>query len=192
PATPDVEVEVDAAPGAVTAASPAPAAQAPAPAAAPAPAPAPAATVPVPLAEQLGARLRHVGGLDQGKHVLTVPVDPENLGPVRVVAHISGDGVRLELAGASEAAREALKGSLADLRRDLQAAGLKADVGLSGGDAGRAQQQAGDASTGRGTSDRSAAGHRPGDGTTDRAGTVPTTPAPDPATARRGGLDLVL
>ena len=47
-----------------------------------------------PLAEQLGARLTALtgpGGLSHGRHILTVPVDPENLGPVRIVAHISAD-----------------------------------------------------------------------------------------------------
>ncbi|WP_218022849.1 flagellar hook-length control protein FliK, partial [Cellulomonas biazotea] len=112
-----------------------PAAPASAPVAAPQ-APTPAST-PLPFAEQLGARLTGLGGLAHGRHVLTVPVDPEHLGPVRVVAHIGPESVRVELVGGTEAAREALRGSLADLRRDLSrdlGAGLDVQVGV-GGDA---------------------------------------------------------
>ena len=86
----------------------------------------------MPLAEQLGARLTALtgpGGLSHGRHVLTVPIDPENLGPVRIVAHIGPESVRVELVGATDASREALRGSLADLRRDLAASGLTVDVG---------------------------------------------------------------
>ena len=79
-----------------------------------------------------GARLTALtgpGGLSQGRHILTVPVDPENLGPVRIVAHISPTSVRVELVGSTDASREALKGALADLRKDLAASGLTVDVG---------------------------------------------------------------
>ncbi|NUU15881.1 hypothetical protein HP550_01275 [Cellulomonas humilata] len=91
---------------------------------------------PPPLAEQLGARLTALtgpGGLSHGRHILTVPVDPENLGPVRIVAHIGPESVRVELVGATEASREALRGALSELRRDLAASGLTVDVGPDGG-----------------------------------------------------------
>lgn len=107
-------------------AAPAPAAPtAPAPPAAPVPAPAD-----VPLAEQLGARLTSLRGLGEGRHVLSLTVTPETFGPVRVVAHIAPDAVRIELVGATDQAREALRGALGDLRRDLAAAGLQADLDL--------------------------------------------------------------
>ncbi|WP_163276514.1 flagellar hook-length control protein FliK, partial [Cellulomonas iranensis] len=155
-----------------------------APVAVPATQPVPA----VPLAEQLGARLRSVGELGAGRHVLTVPVDPEHLGPVRVVAHITHDAVRLDLVGATDAAREALRGTLAELRRDLQAAGLQAELGLGGRDeaGGRAGQ---DLDQGRGG--RSG---RPADGAvTPRGadGDAPATPHSTPR-ARPGALDLVV
>jgi flagellar hook-length control protein FliK len=184
-------------PAPVTSAGPS-AVAAPVPAAAPAPAPVPApvaaAVTPaqpvptVPLAEQLGARLRSVGELGAGRHVLTVPVDPEHLGPVRVVAHITHDAVRLDLVGATDALRDALRSSLADLRRDLQAAGLQAELGLG------ARDEAG----GRAGQDLARDGGdpgRPGAGTGGRRGpeadaapsTRPTTPS-----TRPGALDLVV
>ncbi|WP_164984024.1 flagellar hook-length control protein FliK, partial [Cellulomonas endophytica] len=106
-----------------------------APAAAPAAPAATTAPLPLPVAEQLGARLVGLGQLPPGHHVLTVPLDPLTLGEARVVAHITPEGVRIELFGASDATREALKQSLTDLRRDLQDAGLPADVDLGGSDA---------------------------------------------------------
>lgn len=201
---PDVAVEAEARPvAAAPAPAPAPAAAghaaapalapaapaapttAPAPVAAPAPAPAPEASVP--LAEQLGARLRHVGGLGAGTHVLTVPVDPENLGPVRVVAHITGDAVRLELLGAGEQSREALRASLQDLRRDLQSAGLQAEIGLGGrGDGGGARGE----QTGRDHAPGTPAGPADRGRTTSRTST--DAPAPTPVPARPGALDLVV
>ncbi|MFS0702187.1 flagellar hook-length control protein FliK, partial [Cellulomonas sp. 179-A 4D5 NHS] len=149
-----------------------------------APAPAPQ----VPLAEQLGARLASVRGLGAGQHLLTLAVDPEHFGPVRVVAHITPDAVRIELLGATDQAREALKASLADLRRDLASAGLDADLELGSRDAG---QQAGaqddarrDALAARGAGTRSTSDPAPG-----AASDVPARPA-SPANPA-GTLDLL-
>jgi flagellar hook-length control protein FliK len=63
--------------------------------------------------------------------VLSLALDPENLGSVRIVAHISADQVRIDLAGATDAAKSALRSTLDDLRRDLQSAGLSAELGLA-------------------------------------------------------------
>lgn len=161
-------------------AAPAPAAPtAPAPPAAPVPAPAD-----VPLAEQLGARLTSLRGLGEGRHVLSLTVTPETFGPVRVVAHIAPDAVRIELVGATDQAREALRGALGDLRRDLAAAGLEADLGLGA----RADQGLGREGA---ASDPETAG-RDGVGAT---GTGPST-APErtvPTTVGHDGrLDLVV
>ena len=152
PTTPSTAPDRTAAPVATTSASTTSAAPAPtavpvaatpvAPAATaaptvPAPAPAPTHTsTPLPIADQLGARLTALtgpGGLSHGRHVLTVPIDPENLGPVRIVAHIGPESVRVELVGATDASREALRGALADLRRDLAASGLTVEVGADDG-----------------------------------------------------------
>lgn len=64
---------------------------------------------------------------------MTLAVDPENLGPVTVQAHISASGVRVELFAASTDGREALRQILPDLKRDLAAAGLNASLDLSAG-----------------------------------------------------------
>jgi flagellar hook-length control protein FliK len=64
---------------------------------------------------------------------MTVAVDPENLGPVTVQAHISAAGVRVELFAASADGREALRQILPDLKRDLAGAGLNASLDLSAG-----------------------------------------------------------
>ncbi|WP_304606007.1 flagellar hook-length control protein FliK [Actinotalea lenta] len=108
------------------------------PATAPAAPPAGAATPP-PLADQLGVRLGALRTAPLGDHVLTMRVEPDSIGPVRVVAHIAHDGVRIELLGATDQARNALRQALPDLRRDLAATGMSADLDLgdhSGGDAG--------------------------------------------------------
>jgi flagellar hook-length control protein FliK len=89
-----------------------------------------AATATPSFAQQLGARLTNLTGLGPGRHVLSVPIDPEHLGPVRVVARIAGDQVRIELVGATDQVREALRESLGQLRRDLADAGMRAELGL--------------------------------------------------------------
>jgi flagellar hook-length control protein FliK len=75
-----------------------------------------------------------------GMHQLTMTVNPESLGPVTVRAHITQTGdVRIELVGATDAGRDALRAIVADLRRDLTAAMPNATLSLSsavGADAG--------------------------------------------------------
>ena len=111
-ATPDAGLQVSA-----------PAAPAPAQAATPAPPSQP--TFPVPLSSQLSGQLTSLRQMPQGEHVLTLTVNPETFGPVKVVAHITHDGVSLQLFGASDQARAALKAALPDLRRDLAGTGLQ-------------------------------------------------------------------
>jgi flagellar hook-length control protein FliK len=89
------------------------------------------------FAQQLGARLTNLGGLGQGTHVLSVPINPEQLGPVRVVARIEGDHVRIELHGATDQIRDALRDSMGQLRRDLADSGLRAELELGTGSGGR-------------------------------------------------------
>ncbi|KQZ25049.1 flagellar hook-length control protein FliK [Microbacterium sp. Root553] len=67
-----------------------------------------------------------------GTHHLTLTVNPDNLGPVTLRAHISAAGdVQVELSGATEIGREALRTMLVDLRRDL--AGVMPHATLSMG-----------------------------------------------------------
>ncbi|MCG2798584.1 MAG: flagellar hook-length control protein FliK [Cellulomonas sp.] len=108
-------------------------------------APAAPATPATPLTEQLGAHLRALTGAKAGTHVLTVALDPVNLGDVKVIAHISADTVRLDLVGSTDAGRAALRGALEDLRRDLSDAGIAAELDLGGSSAGSsAPDQSGD------------------------------------------------
>src|SRR5690606_19034636 len=144
------------------------------------------------LADQLGVRLASLRGAGPGQHTLTLRVDPESFGPVRVVAHIGTEGVRIELLGATDQAREALKAALPDLRRDLSAAGLPADLDL-GEDRGTALHGEGtdaDGGTGGGTSDRAN-----GTGTatgTEAIGVDPRPAHPSPVSDRLVGLDLLV
>jgi flagellar hook-length control protein FliK len=160
--------------------------QATAPSAAAAAPSAPAPVAAPPLAEQLGVRLGALRHAPLGEHVLTLRVEPDAIGPVRVVAHISADGVRIELAGATDQAAQALRGALADLRRDLAATGMRADLQLAGDGAGANAQngRAGaeqDRPTGRGTGGLPVAGAAPS-----------AEPEPSPSATGRRGLDLVL
>ncbi|TFD68328.1 flagellar hook-length control protein FliK [Cryobacterium gelidum] len=96
---------------------------------APVAAPAPAATVP--LTTQIMKPLFSLTSAAPGEHVLTISVTPDNLGPVTVRAHVSGEGIRVELFAPTDLAREALRVILPDLRRDLAGSGLSAQLDLS-------------------------------------------------------------
>lgn len=67
-----------------------------------------------------------------GEHVVTITVTPDNLGPVTVRAHVSGEGMRVELFAPNDAGRDALRSILSDLKRDLSGAGVSANLDLSG------------------------------------------------------------
>src|SRR5690606_21371596 len=74
---------------------------------------------PAPLHAQLARPAFGLIQAGQGEHVMTVSVTPENLGPVTIRAHISGEQMRLELFAPNDAGRDALRAMVADLRRDL-------------------------------------------------------------------------
>lgn len=148
--------------------------------------------LPVPLSTQLTGQLTSIRQLPQGEHVLTLTVNPETFGPVKVVAHITHDGVSLQLFGASDQARAALKAALPDLRRDLAGVGLEPHLELDSG--------SGSGFEGRGAMGDPSSFARQ-DGSTRRAqrGTPAgvssvSAPALTPTThaTRRGGIDLVL
>jgi flagellar hook-length control protein FliK len=86
-----------------------------------------------PLAGQLTAPLSSLGSARPGEHLMTVRVTPEDLGPVTVRAHISATEVRIDLVSPTDAGREALRAALSDLKRDLAATGLNANLHLSSG-----------------------------------------------------------
>lgn len=140
---------------------------------------APQAPADVPLAEQLSGRLTSLRSAGPGQHVLTLRVDPESIGPVRVVAHIGAEGVRIELFGATDQAREALRQAMPDLRRDLVAAGLPGGLDLGTGSGPGLRGQGTGTGTGGSTTGQ---GGAPGDGGPGRPGaeagaqqTTPTT-----------------
>jgi flagellar hook-length control protein FliK len=133
--------------------APAPLAPAAAPAAVQASAPVAPAPQPA-LHTQLAKPLFTMATSAAGEHIMTVRVSPDELGPVTVRAHISTDGVRMELVAATDAGRDAIRAILPDLKRDLSGQGLDARLDLSSG-----SQQQGSAPDGRG--ERSATRHEP-------------------------------
>jgi flagellar hook-length control protein FliK len=133
-------------------------ATAPAPVVAAASAGAPAAVDPAALAEQVLTKVTPLRRGPDGTHVLTMRLDPGDLGPVTVVAEVRGGAIRLELTALVPAAQRALEQAAGDLRRDLADAGFGgASVDVRSGDPHAAQSNDGDAS-GR----RSAQGSDPG------------------------------
>lgn len=110
----------------------------------PAAASAPPAQAPsVPLATQLYKPVFSLASASKGEHLITVRVAPDEFGPVTVRALVTAEGMRVELFAPTEAAREALRGMLPDLRRDLAVPGLHASLDVStkdqpgGGDSAR-------------------------------------------------------
>ncbi len=103
----------------------------------------------LPLATQIARPLFTLASAKPGDHSLTIRVSPDNFGPVTVRAHVSADGIRIELFAPSDGGRDALRQVLGDLRRDVASAGLTASLDLSGknhpdtGASDRDQQQSG-------------------------------------------------
>ncbi|TFD72231.1 flagellar hook-length control protein FliK [Cryobacterium sp. Hb1] len=104
---------------------------------------APASVNAMPLTAQIMKPLFSLATAAPGEHVLTISVSPDNLGPVTVRAHVTGEGIRVELFAPTDLARDALRVILPDLRRDLAGSGLSAQLNLS------SDSQAGDPSATR-------------------------------------------
>lgn len=123
--------------------------------AAPAPAPQPGAQTPsqagATLQPQLAKPLFTLAGAPHGQHIMTLKVTPEDLGPMTVRAHIDAAGVRIELFAPGDAGREAIRGILPELRKELADAGFGAslDVSEHSGPGTMAQDTAGQDGTGR-------------------------------------------
>ncbi|MEZ0493738.1 flagellar hook-length control protein FliK [Kineococcus sp. TBRC 1896] len=143
-----------------------------------APAAAVASTPPAPLplanpaafAHGVAGRLEDLPAAD-AVHRMSVEVNPQGLGPVKVTAEVSGGALHVSLAGASEAARHALKAAVGDLQRELSGGAwtqttvdVRADSGSSqqgrSADAqfgGRDGSSSGQQGSGQGAGQRSAA-----------------------------------
>ncbi|NMR21044.1 flagellar hook-length control protein FliK [Cellulomonas fimi] len=146
-----------------------------------------------PVAAQLAGPLATLRTAAPGEHVIVVRVSPDTIGPVRVLAHIGAEGVRIELLGGSDHAREALRAALPDLRRDLAGAGLQGQLSL-----GTGKEQAGsDAGAGLGGHRGGAQGEPSGAGRgsesvrAPRAGAIPPT-GPPRSTTGLAGLDVTV
>jgi len=109
----------------------------------------------VPLASQVARPLFTLAAAGPGEHTMSISVTPDELGPVLVRAQISATGIRLELFAPTDAARDALRLILPDLRRDLAGGALSASLDVStrsqpgdAGMSGRQDRPAGDQSQG--------------------------------------------
>lgn len=149
------------------------------------------------IAAQVAPAIVHIAQRPAGTHQITLTLSPDAIGPVTVRARIGpGGDVRVDLSGATEAGRDALRAMVADLRRDLAAvmphahlsvgSALSADTG-----AGERGAPGGDGSlpdpSGRGR------GARPDDIAPSESARRPTRPLPAPSHAVVGaGLDIVV
>ena len=118
------------------------------------------------VAGQLAASLQSLRGREDGVHVLTVRLHPDELGPVRVVARLTGNDVQLRVTTSTVAAAVAVTEAGPRLHDALAGAGLSATGVSVDHDAGLAQQFG----QGAGASDPWAGAHhnpghpRPGSG----------------------------
>lgn len=149
------------------------------------------------IAAQVAPAVVHIAQRAPGVHQITLTVSPDSTGPVTVRAHIgSGGEVRIDLAGATEAGRDALRVMIADLRRDL--ASVLPHAHLSVGSGPIADTGAGDRGApggGGSLADQPGRGREPrpdaaGSSAPARASTRPLS-APSVALTG-GGLDIVV
>ena len=152
-----------------------------------APAPAPHPVVPPPpQAQVLSAMSPLLTGPD-GTHRVTVHLEPENLGKVRVQLSLSGGEVAVHLIAADAATRETLRQGLPELRAQLELSGLRtAGMDVQSGSADLFGREAG-AGAGGGAAPRGGHGAIPGHRTT-----TADTPTPPNPTARSLSHDVAL
>lgn len=89
-------------------------------------------------AGQLAARIVPLASQPDGVQKMTLHLHPDDLGPVQIVMELRDGSLKLQMNGTNPAGADALRNSINDLRRDLQAAGLNTtsiDVGAGGSDA---------------------------------------------------------
>jgi flagellar hook-length control protein FliK len=94
-------------------------------------------------AEQVAMRLVPLRRGPDGVHRMTIHLNPDDLGPISVVAEVRGGAIAVQLHSATEAGRAALQASLPDLRQNLIDGGFgSCALDLQQGDAGQSQPQA--------------------------------------------------
>jgi flagellar hook-length control protein FliK len=90
-------------------------------------APAPTTTAPqTSVGSQLAASLRTLAGREDGVHVMTVRLHPDDLGPVRIVARLTGNDVHLHVTTSTVAAAAAVTEATPRLHEALAGGGLTA------------------------------------------------------------------
>lgn len=166
----------------VAAALPQPVAPAPL---APTDAPDTSAPSPRAVAAQVTPAVLSIAQRPAGTHQLTMTVTPDSLGPVTVRAHVSAGGdVQVELIGATDAGRDALRMIAIDLRRDLASILPTATLSLShtaagdaspGRDAGGQGSPVSDQGSGRRGGSDEQGGDRAGDAGRDPSRSIQTT-----------------
>ena len=93
---------------------------------------------------------------------MTINVVPDSLGPVTVRAHLSAEGVRIELMAANDAGRDGLRSILGDLRRDLAAGGMPSSLSVGSSNTGAAGTGNGNAGNGNAGGGHAAQDHGSG------------------------------
>jgi flagellar hook-length control protein FliK len=86
------------------------------------------------VAAQVAPVVINIAQRPAGTHQLTMTVNPDSLGPVTVRAHIAQNGdIQVQLSGATDAGRDALRTIVAELRRDLAAVSPHATLTIGSG-----------------------------------------------------------
>jgi flagellar hook-length control protein FliK len=165
-----------------------------------APVSAPASTGTPTPASQVAMHLIPLRKGPDGVHRMTIHLNPDGLGPITVVAQVRHGDISVQLAGVTEAGREALAAGLQDLRKDLLDSGfgkcsldLKQDAPGQGQGQGRPDGQAPTGQPGGDLTRRQDRGthHAGGTGREYPVGTAPEQGGPTPVrTTGHRALDL--
>jgi flagellar hook-length control protein FliK len=102
-------------------------------------------TVPAPIHQQIAAPLLQVRARGDGVHRLLLELHPADLGQVNVEVRLHSGEMRISLSSGNDAAREAIRAALPQLRTDLASVGLVAtdisvNLGSSDASAGQGRQ----------------------------------------------------
>ncbi|NAZ88609.1 flagellar hook-length control protein FliK, partial [Kineococcus indalonis] len=155
-------------------------------------------TNPLAFAQGVSARLEQLPAGADAVHRMTVEVNPLGLGPVQVTAEIVDGALSVQLAGASDAARHALRQAVGDLQRELAGTAFTSTtVEVRPDDASTGQRQAGEQAAAGQSGDRSEGRRHSGGGPAGHPARRGLFAADEPRAAQRaaaaaaeGRLDL--